>query len=211
MTFKWRKRNEMFSLHLWHQNQNMENQTLGKRLKYQRTLKGFTQEELSEVSTIGIRTIQRIEKEEVVPHLQTVKLLAEGLQVDLEDLIVIDNPNEEVIERKWMLLFHASPFLGLIIPFANIIFPLFLWIHKANDNKTYDRHGRAVVNFHCSIMIYFIISLLLFFPFPGFNFFGTGAVVLFGIITTVTNILSALSSGTYKYPLSIPFLKSKSV
>ena len=189
----------------------MENQSLGKRLKYQRTLKGFTQEELSEISTIGIRTIQRIEKEEVTPHLQTAKLLAESLQINLEDLLVLENPNEEVIQRKWMLLLHASPFFGIIIPFANILFPLFLWIHKANDNITYDTHGRAIVNFHCSITVYFIISLLLFFPFPGFNFFGTAAVVLFGIITTILNIFSALSSGTYKYPLSIPFLKSKSV
>lgn len=189
----------------------MENQTLGKNLKYQRTLKGFTQEELSDISTVGIRTIQRIEKEEVTPHLQTVKLLAESLNIELEDLIVLDNPNEEVIERKWMLLFHASPFLGLIIPFASILIPLFLWIHKANDNKIYDIHGRAVINFHCSILLYFIISLLLFFPFPGMNFFGTATVVLFGIITTILNTMSALSKGTYKYPLSIPFLKYKSV
>lgn len=189
----------------------MENKTLGKRLKYQRTLKGFTQEELSEASTVGIRTIQRIEKEEVAPHLQTVKLLAEGLQIELEDLIVTDNPNEEAIQRKWMLLLHATPFLGLIIPFGIILFPLFLWIHKANDNTVYDAHGRAVVNFHCSIALYFILSFVLFFVFPGYNFFVTGAVVLFGIIVTVLNIMSALSSGTCKYPLSISFLKSRSV
>jgi len=188
----------------------MENQSLGKKLKYQRLQKGFTQEELSDASTVGIRTIQRIEKEEVTPHLQTVKLLAEGLTVDLKDLIILENPNEEVIQKKWMLLLHASPFLGLVIPFASIIFPLFLWIHKANDNKAYDAHGRAVVNFHASILLYFVISLLLFFPFPGMNFFGTAAVVLFGFITTFLNIMSALSKGTYNYPLSIPFLKSKS-
>ncbi|MFY0603712.1 MAG: helix-turn-helix domain-containing protein [Flavobacteriaceae bacterium] len=187
----------------------MENQTLGKRLKYQRSLKGFTQEELSEASTVGIRTIQRIEKEEVTPHLQTVKLLAEGLEVEIDDLIVLDNPNEENIQRKWMLLLHATPFLGLIIPFGNILFPLFLWIHKSNDNQIYDRHGRAIVNFHCSITLYFLISLVLFFPFPGYNFFVTSAVVLFGIITSIRSIMSALSNGSYSYPLSISFLKRK--
>jgi uncharacterized Tic20 family protein len=209
VTFKWHKKNQKFAIDLYYQNKEMEYQTLGKNLKYQRTLKGFTQEVLSDTSTVGIRTIQRIEKEEVQPHLQTVKLLAEGLKIDLEDLIVLDNPNEEVIQRKWILLLHASPFLGLIIPFANIFFPLFLWIHKANDNKSYDAHGRAVINFHCSITLYFIISLLLFFPFPGMNFFGTGAVVLFGLITTFINIMSALNKGTYNYPISIHFLKKK--
>lgn len=187
----------------------MKEQSIRENLLYQRKLKGLTQDQLSEKTTVGVRTIQRIEKGEVQPHLQTVKLLAVGLDIEVKDLIPIENPNEEAIERKWMLLFHSIPFLGLIIPFGNILFPLFLWIHKSNDNKTYDRHGRAVINFQCSITLYFIISLLLFFPFPGFNFFLTGAVVLFGIITSIANIMSALDSGSFNYPLSIPFLKEK--
>lgn len=189
----------------------MKKQTIKENLLYQRKLKGLTQDQLSEKTTVGVRTIQRIEKGDVQPHLQTVKLLAVGLGIEVNELIPIDNPKEEIIERKWMLLLHAIPFLGLIIPFGNVLFPLFLWIHKANDNKIYDNHGRAVVNFHCSITLYFIISLLLFFPFPGINYFLTAAVVLFGIITTIVNIFSSLNKGAFKYPLSIPFLKSKSV
>jgi uncharacterized Tic20 family protein len=187
----------------------MKNTSLSENLVYQRKLKGYTQEELSEQTSVGIRTIQRIEKGETQPHLQTVKLLAVGLNVEVNDLLPIDNPNQENIQKKWMLLLHASPFLGLIIPFANILFPLFLWIHKANDNKIYDNHGRAIVNFHCSITLYLIVSLLLFFPFPGMNFFGTAAVFLYGLITTIINIMSALSTGTFNYPLSIPFLKKR--
>lgn len=187
----------------------MKQQTIKENLLYQRKLKGLTQNELSEKTTVGVRTIQRIEKGDVDPHLQTVKLLAVGLDIEVEDLITLDNPNEETIERKWMLLFHAIPFLGLVIPFGNIIFPIFLWIHKSKDNKIYENHGRAIINFHCSINLYLIISLLLFFPFPGMNFFLTGAVFIFGIITSITNIMSAINSGTYNYPLSISFLKKK--
>jgi uncharacterized Tic20 family protein len=187
----------------------MKQQTLKENLLYQRKLKGFTQDELSDRTTVGVRTIQRIEKGEVQPHLQTVKLLAVGLDVELDDLIVLDNPKEEIIQRKWMLLLHASPFFGLIIPFANILFPLFIWMSKSEDNKSYDVHGRAVVNFHSSITLYFILSLLLFFLIPGYNYFLTGAVVLFGIITTIVNIMSALDRGASSYPLSIPFLKKK--
>lgn len=187
----------------------MKQQTLSDNLVYQRKLKGFTQDELSERTTVGVRTIQRIEKGEVQPHLQTIKLLAVGLEIDVEELVVLDNPKEETIKRKWMLLLHASPFFGLIIPFANVLFPLFTWISKAEDNKIYDTHGRAVINFHCTINLFLIISLLLFFPFPGMNFFGTGAVFLYGIIISLKNVMSALSSGTCYYPLSIPFLKTK--
>jgi len=185
----------------------MKQQTLKDNLVYQRKLKGITQEELSDKTTVGVRTIQRIEKGEVQPHLQTVKLLAVGLDIEVNDLIVLDNPKEETIKRKWMLLLHASPFFGLIIPFANVLFPLFIWMSKAEDNKIYDVHGRAVINFHCTINLLLLISLLLFFPFPGINYFGTAAVFLFGIIISIKNVMSALGSGTCNYPLSIPFLK----
>ena len=187
----------------------MKTQSLSENLIYQRKLKGYTQEELSDRTTVGVRTIQRIEKGDVQPHLQTVKLLAVGLDIEVDDLIVLDNPNEEVIQRKWMLLLHGTPFLGLIIPLANVLIPLFIWISKADDNKIYDEHGRAVVNFHCTINLMLLASLLLFFAFPGFNFFLTGAVVIYGITVSIINIMSALSKQTCNYPLSIPFLKSK--
>ena len=122
----------------------MKRPTLQENLLYQRKLKGYTQDELAERTTVGVRTIQRIEKGEVQPHLQTIKLLAVGLEVEVEDLIVLQDPKEEPVKRKWMLLLHSSPFFGLIIPFANLLFPIIIWINKADDNLKYDQHGRAV-------------------------------------------------------------------
>ena len=187
----------------------MKNASLSENLIYQRKLKGYTQEDLSEKATVGIRTIQRIEKGETQPHLQTVKLLAVGLDIEVHDLLPVDNPNEETIKRKWMLLLHGIPFLGFILPFGNILLPLFLWIHKAEDNAIYDSHGRAVVNFQLSITFYLLISLVSFFILPGFNFFFTGGIVLFSLIVMIRNISTALNRGTCYYPLSIPFLKRK--
>ena len=135
--------------------------------------------------------------------------MAVGIDINVDDLIVLENPKEETIQLKWMLLLHALPFFGFIIPFANVLFPIFVWIHKAEDNKIYDKHGRAVINYHSTISLLFVLSLLAFFPFPGMNFFGTAAVVLYGIIVTIVNIFKALGSGTCNYPLSIPFLKKK--
>lgn len=187
----------------------MKRPTLQENLVYHRKLKGFTQDELAERTTVGVRTIQRIEKGEVQPHLQTIKLIAVGLGVEVEDLIVLEDPKEEPVNRKWMLLLHASPFFGLIIPFANILCPIFIWINKSTDNKTYDAHGRAVINFHCTISLLFIISLLLFFAFPGYNYILSGVIFLFGVIFSIKNTFSALENGKFFYPLSIPFLRAK--
>ena len=131
----------------------MKNASLAENLVYQRKLKGYTQEDLSDKTTVGVRTIQRIEKGEVQPHLQTVKLLAVGLDINVDELLVLDDPNEETVQRKWMLLIHGTPFLGLIIPFASVLVPLFIWISKADDNKIYDAHGRAVLKFHATIIV----------------------------------------------------------
>ena len=187
----------------------MKRPTLQENLLYQRKLKGYTQDELAERTTVGVRTIQRIEKGEVQPHLQTVKLLAVGLGVEVEDLIVLDDPKEEPVDRKWMLLLHASPFFGLLIPFANILFPIFIWINKSEENKKYDSHGRAVINFHCTISLLIILSLVLFFVIPGYNYFVTAAIFLFGVFFSIRNTMSALDSGKCYYPLSLPFLKPK--
>jgi hypothetical protein len=46
----------------------------------------------------------------VNPHLQTIKLLATALDVEIEDLLIIENPKEEIILKKWLILLHGTPF-----------------------------------------------------------------------------------------------------
>lgn len=55
-------------------------------LKEGRLAKGFTQKELSELSNISIRSIQRIENGEITPRSYTVKTLAEILGLSFESI-----------------------------------------------------------------------------------------------------------------------------
>lgn len=64
----------------------MTPQTLGRRISEIRNQKGMTQKELSEACTIDIRTIQRIEADEVVPRTSTLKLLATALETEWDEL-----------------------------------------------------------------------------------------------------------------------------
>ncbi|WP_109435302.1 MULTISPECIES: helix-turn-helix domain-containing protein [Aquimarina] len=184
----------------------MEDRSIAKNLVYQRKLKGYTQEELSERTHVTIRTIQRIEKGEVNPHLQTVKLLATALEIEVDDLLILEDPKEETIQKKWLLLMHGIPILGLGIPLCNILIPLFLWIHKREDHKIYDIHGRAIVNFQITITILFVLSLIALVTIPGAFFFFI-AVIPFSIIVMIKNVISAINSQKCYYPLSIPFIK----
>jgi transcriptional regulator with XRE-family HTH domain len=55
----------------------------GELIKDKRMRLGITQSGLSELTGITIRTIQRIENNEVVPSLHSLKKIGEALQIDL--------------------------------------------------------------------------------------------------------------------------------
>lgn len=187
----------------------MKINSISKNLIYQRKLKGYTQEELSDRTQVTVRTIQRIEKGDVQPHLQTVKLLASALEVEVADLLPLEDPKEENIQKKWLILIHGTPLIGMVLPFFNILLPIFLWIHKRQDNKIYDRHGRAVINFQITVTIAFFLGFLALLTVEKFGFLFFASVIPFCIIVILANIVSVLRTNKFYYPLSIPFLSTK--
>ncbi|MFS4492924.1 serine hydrolase [Maribacter sp. 2308TA10-17] len=188
----------------------METQSIAKNLLYHRKLKGYTQEELSERTEVTVRTIQRIEKGDVSPHLQTIKLLASALEIEVSDLLPLENPKEENIQKKWLLLLHSIPFLGFVIPFANILLPLFLWIHKREDNKLYDIHGAKIINFQISMSLLYVISFIALVTIEKWGFFLFIAVIPFSVIIMLYNIIKVVRTHKCYYPLALPFIKASS-
>ena len=59
----------------------------GARLKEIRTSLNYSQKELSEQTGLTLRTIQRIENNEVKPSLYSVKVLGEVLKTDLSEFL----------------------------------------------------------------------------------------------------------------------------
>jgi len=187
----------------------MNNQSLAERLKYHRKSKGFSQEELSNKTNVTVRTIQRIEKAEVNPHLNTIKLLSVALDIEVNELLPLANPKEETIKKKWLLLLHATPLLGIFIPLCNVLLPLFIWIHKREDNPIYNEHGIKVINFQITTLLLAILSFvsLLTIEKWGFIIFIAIVPIIVGIV--IFNIIYVLQKEKCYYPLSIPFLKFK--
>lgn len=185
----------------------MQQLAIGKNLIYQRKLKGYSQAELSAKTEVTVRTIQRIEKGTVKPHLQTLKLLASALEIEVEDLLPLDNPKEETIQKKWLLLLHATPLLGFVLPFCNVLFPVFLWIHKREDNPLYDRHGVKVINFQLTMLLLYIVSFIALLTIEKWGFILFVSVIPIGLIVVLANIVYAVRAHKCYYPLSIPFLR----
>jgi transcriptional regulator with XRE-family HTH domain len=57
----------------------------GERLKELRTSLNYSQKELSEKTGLTLRTIQRIEKNEVKPSLYSLKMIGEALKTDVSE------------------------------------------------------------------------------------------------------------------------------
>ena len=59
----------------------------GERLKVLRTSLNYSQKELSEQTGLSLRTIQRIENNEVNPSLHSLKVIGEALKTDLSEFV----------------------------------------------------------------------------------------------------------------------------
>lgn len=113
--------------------------TLHDRIISARQQKGFTQEELADLSGLSVRTIQRIENGESVPRSYTLRMIANALGKDYEDLVKNEIPIPVVAsqqcfsdDRHFLQLFNLSCFTYLVIPWVHFMIPNYL-LKKQND------------------------------------------------------------------------------
>lgn len=116
--------------------------------------------------------------------------------------IVPEVTNEE---KQYAMFIHFAQFAGLIIPFLGWLLPLILWQVKKNTSAYIDKHGKIVMNWIISSLIYAIISGIL-----CLIFIGVILLIALGICSLFFTIIGALKANngeTWPYPLSITFLK----
>jgi serine-type D-Ala-D-Ala carboxypeptidase/endopeptidase len=184
-----------------------------KKLIAQRNLQGLSQDKLAEKAGINIRTLQRIEKNEVKPQPYTLGRLADSLGVRIEDLTV-PNPSSLTDKKspRQLSILHFSALAGCVIPLGNILAPLFLWLFEKYPSNTWNNHAQKVINFQISWLIYLFVALVLYFTIEQLAF----VVFLFPVIAVLNILLLPLYSGILViknkqpfYPLAIDFLKYK--
>ena len=105
----------------------------GEQLKEIRTANGYTQNELSEKSGVALRTVQRMERNEVKPSLYSMNAIGEVLDVNLALLYAPDDETEKrnimecTDQQLWAIAKKRAKFkrgLGaysVVIPFLWII------------------------------------------------------------------------------------------
>ncbi len=170
----------------------MNQHEIGNKIIELRKAKGLTQEELAIRCGINVRTVQRIESGSVSPRIATLKLIGDELDYEI--------PFDESDDTKfWLLTLHLSNFIS--IP----IIPLIIWSMKKDENPEIDRHGKDVINFQISMMIYlFASAFLVFFVVGIFLLLLLGFYITF---ITILNSTRVVTEKDYKYYLTIRFIK----
>jgi len=130
---------------------------IGKRIKEIRNKKGLSQEELAEASQVNLRTIQRIENNANAPRGKTLNLICEALNVTSED--ILDYGKEK--DTNYLVFFHLSVLVGVIIPTGNIIIPAILWFHKKDKIVGLESIGANLINFQITLTLMTFINLIL--------------------------------------------------
>ena len=160
----------------------MTNNHLAIKLKALRHQKGMSQEILAEESGLSLRTIQRIENGETNPTGDSLKRLANGLNVNPDELI--DWAIKE--DKKYLVFLNLSTLTFLFFPLLGIIVPFMLWTSKKDKIKNANTIGRDLINFEITWTL-----LLFFIPFSLFIISKFGLIESFSLnlIFTVTWIM----------------------
>ncbi|PYF75074.1 helix-turn-helix domain-containing protein [Pedobacter nutrimenti] len=181
------------------------------KLAVYRRKKGLTQEQLAELSGVTTRTIQRIEKGAVVPHIQTLKMLASCLDVETELLMDApegnSDPKEKTKPSSVIPLFHLLALIGLGLPILNIILPFVLWLLKKDENPDSDLQAKQVLNFHLTMTILFFPSIVLMIYYFPVGFPLTVLIYAFMVLMTLINLFRSVNLQQVKYPFSYTFFK----
>ena len=108
-------------------------------------------------------------------------------------------------DRQLIVITHLSQLVTLVIGFGSLILPLILWM--SNKEKVYemDAHGKNILNFQISLLIYSLLCIPLILLL-GLGILGLIVLGIISIIFPIINAIKASNGETPKYPLSLNFI-----
>lgn len=95
--------------------------------------------------------------------------------------------------------------LGQLLPGPGWLVPLILWLTKKDESSAIDAHGKVILNWILSALIYGLAGVLLIFVFIGVLILTALGIV--GVVFPIIGALKAKDGELWPYPLSIEFLK----
>lgn len=108
-------------------------------------------------------------------------------------------------DRTLIIITHLSQLITLVTGFGSLIIPLILWLTQKEKVYQMDSHGKNIINFQLSLIVYCLICIPLILLF-GLGLLGLAVLGLIAIVFPVINAIKASNGETPKYPLSFNFI-----
>ncbi len=108
-------------------------------------------------------------------------------------------------DNQLLVITHLSQLIVLITGFGSLILPLILWLTQKEKVYQMDSHGKNIVNFQLSLIVYFLLCIPLILLF-GLGLLGFVVLGLISIIFPIINAIKASHGEVPKYPLSLNFI-----
>jgi uncharacterized Tic20 family protein len=106
-------------------------------------------------------------------------------------------------DRLWSVLCHLSYFFGFAV--LSFLFPLVVYLVMRDDSPYVTHHAREALNFHISIVIYFICCIPFCFILLGIPLLI--AVAVTGLVCSIVAAVKASDGVLYRYPITIRFVR----
>ena len=108
-------------------------------------------------------------------------------------------------DNQTIVLMHLSQLATFVIAFGSILIPLIIWLTQKEKIKDLDAHGKQILNFQFSLLIYSFICIPL--VFIGIGILGLIVILILSIVYPIKNAMRASNEQLPVYPYSITFLK----
>ena len=108
-------------------------------------------------------------------------------------------------DNQLLVITHLCQLLTFLTGFGGLIVPLVLWSTQKDKVYGMDEHGKQIINFQLSVIIYAILCIPLIFLF-GLGILGLIVLGVISLIYPIINIIKASNGETPKYPLSLNFI-----
>lgn len=121
--------------------------------------------------------------------------------------IINQSPNSAVETNNQLLVItHLSQLLTYVTGFGGLLVPLIIWLTNKDRIAGMDEHGKAIVNFQLSILLFTVLSI------PAILLLGLGilSLIFIGIIAFVLPVVNAVraSNGeTPSYFMTLRFIR----
>ena len=108
-------------------------------------------------------------------------------------------------DNQLIVITHLSQLLCFITGFGSLIVPLIIWASQKEKVFEMDAHGKEIVNFQISLILYTLICIPLILVF-GLGFIGFIILAILALIFPIINAIKASHGETPRYPLSLNFI-----